>query len=87
MNPAMSLHTYGAYFQDQWRVNQRLTVTAGLRYENQRPATERYNRLAYFNENVMNPISAQIAPLLGTPIDGGFRTPVPATFRMAGREP
>ena len=25
MDPAMSLHTYGAYIQDQWRVNHRLT--------------------------------------------------------------
>jgi hypothetical protein len=73
MNPAMSLHTFGAYVQDQWRVNQRLTVTAGLRYENQRPATERYNRLSYFNENVVNPISAQVAPLLGRPVMGGFQ--------------
>lgn len=73
MNPAMSLHTYGAYLQDQWRVNQRLTVTAGLRYENQRPATERYNRLAYFNENVVNPISAAVAPLLGRQVMGGFQ--------------
>jgi hypothetical protein len=55
-----------------WLRYERLTVTAGLRYENQRPATERYNRLAYFNENVVNPISAQAAPLLGRQIHGGF---------------
>jgi hypothetical protein len=72
MDPAMSLHTYGLYVQDQWRVNDRLTVTGGLRYENQRPATERYNRLAYFDMNVVNPISAQVAPLLGRPVNGGF---------------
>lgn len=73
MDPAMSLHTFGGYFQDQWRVNQRLTVTAGLRYENQRPATERYNRLAYFNENIENPISSDVAPALGRPVTGGFQ--------------
>lgn len=37
-----------ALLTDQWRATQRLTITAGLRYENQRPATERFNRLTYF---------------------------------------
>lgn len=72
IDPAMSLHTYGMYIQDQWRVNQRLTINAGLRYENQRPATERFNRLTYFNPNAPSPISAQVAPLLGRPVTGGF---------------
>jgi TonB dependent receptor len=68
MNPAMSLHTFGLYFQDQWRATQRLTITAGLRYENQRPATERYNRLTYFDSNVVNPISSA----LPFPVHGAF---------------
>src|SRR5205814_234683 len=49
INPAMNLPVYGAYIQDQWRVNDRLTVNVGVRYENQRPATERFNRMTYFN--------------------------------------
>jgi Carboxypeptidase regulatory-like domain/TonB dependent receptor len=61
MDPAMSLHTIGLYFQDQWRATDRLTVTAGLRYENQRPATERFNRLTYFDPNAVNPISTALA--------------------------
>jgi len=73
IDPAMSLHTYGTYIQDQWRVTPRLTINAGLRYENQRPATERFNRLMYFNANVLNPISAQVEPLLGRPVYGEFQ--------------
>ncbi len=58
IDPAMGLHTFGAYIQDQWRVSSRLTVNVGVRYENQRPATERINRIEYFNTNVLNPISS-----------------------------
>src|SRR5207237_5139527 len=68
MDPAMSLHTIGLYIQDQWRATDRLTVTAGLRYENQRPATERYNRLTYFDKTAVNPISTA----LGYNVYGAF---------------
>lgn len=68
MDPAMSLHTFGLYLQDQWRASQRLTITAGLRYENQRPATERFNRLTYFDGNAVNPISTAV----GSTVHGEF---------------
>lgn len=67
-DPAMSMHAYGAYVQDQWRVTPRLTVNLGVRYENQRPATERYNRIDWFDPTVVNPISSQ----LGYNVYGGF---------------
>ncbi|HEX6822358.1 MAG TPA: TonB-dependent receptor [Candidatus Sulfotelmatobacter sp.] len=70
MDPAMSLHTFGVYAQDQWRATPRLTVTAGLRYENQRPATERYNRLTYFDQSVVNPISSSLTGF--GPVRGAF---------------
>ncbi len=72
INPAMTVKIFGGYIQDQWRINPRLTINAGLRYENQRPATERYNRLMYFDPNAANPIAAQVAPLLGRQITGAF---------------
>ena len=68
IDPAMSEHAFGGYVQDQWRVTSRLTLNLGLRYENQRPATERYNRLTYFDPTVVNPISSQ----LGFNVPGGF---------------
>ena len=68
IDPAMSEHAFGIYLQDQWRVTSRLTLNLGLRYENQRPATERYNRLTYFDPTVVNPISSQI----GFNVPGGF---------------
>jgi hypothetical protein len=69
MDPAMSLHTIGLYVQDQWRATDRLTITAGLRYENQRPATERYNRLTYFDPNAVNPLSNAF----GSTLHGAFQ--------------
>lgn len=68
MDPAMSLHTFGTYLQDSWRVSNRLTISAGVRYENQRPATERHNRLAYFDTSLQNPLSQAF----GSPLYGGF---------------
>ncbi len=73
IDAAMTIHIFGVYIQDQWRVTPRLTINAGIRYENQRPATERWNRLMYFNPNAANPISAAVAPLLGRQITGAFQ--------------
>ncbi len=72
IDPAMAMHTYGTYIQDQWRLTQRLTLNFGIRYENQRPATERFNRLMYFDSSALNPISAAVAPALGRQITGAF---------------
>ncbi|HEV2136084.1 MAG TPA: carboxypeptidase-like regulatory domain-containing protein [Terracidiphilus sp.] len=58
MDPAFSAHTLGTYAQDDWKLTPRMTISVGLRYENQRPATERYNRIAYFDPKAVNPISA-----------------------------
>lgn len=64
---AASLRTYAGYVQDNWRVTRRLTLNLGLRYELQRPATERFNRLSYFNPEVASPLAARS----GLPIQGG----------------
>ncbi len=68
MDPAMSLHTIGLFIQDQWRATDRMTITAGLRYENQRPATERFNRLTYFDKTAVNPLSSAV----GFTVPGAF---------------
>jgi Carboxypeptidase regulatory-like domain/TonB dependent receptor len=38
-----------AFVQDDWRINRRFTVTAGLRYEYAWPAVDGHNRLANFD--------------------------------------
>lgn len=57
VQPAPLAKYYGAYVQDIWRVNARLTLNFGLRWEQQRPRTERYNRYNYFDYDVRNPLS------------------------------
>lgn len=68
MDPAFSQHSFGMYLQDEWRATNRLTITAGLRYENQRPATERHNRIAYFDLGATNPLSQAF----GSTLKGAF---------------
>lgn len=50
----------GLYLHDDFKVNKRLTLNIGLRYELESPLTERFNRLvAGFAFDTSNPIEAQ----------------------------
>ena len=52
---------YAVYAQDDFKVNNRLTLNLGLRYDVQLPYLERYNRQAsMFNINQVNPVSGQV---------------------------
>ncbi len=44
----------GLYFGDNWKVNNKLTLNLGLRYDLPGPWSERHDRLTYFNPSVAN---------------------------------
>lgn len=65
---------YQAYFvEDSWRATQKLTVNLGLRWEIPGAYTERDDRLATFNPDIVNPLLAGINnPVTGQPFLGAF---------------
>ncbi len=57
-------YAHAWYFQDNWRVTDRLTVNLGLRYELTLPRTERYNRQSWIDPNATSPLQVPGLPQL-----------------------
>src|SRR5262245_15499132 len=58
--PASSSSYWGWYFQDDWKLTPKLTMTLGLRYELDVPRTERYDRLSVFRLNLPSPLAGKV---------------------------
>lgn len=56
---------YGFYFQDDWKVSKRLTLNLGLRYDENLPWTERFNRQTTFDYTSNSPLSTSAFPVRG----------------------
>jgi hypothetical protein len=65
--PATEDRQYAWFVQDNWKVNQKLTLNLGLRYDVSMPRTDRFNRQNWMDLNVTSPLSV---PALGT-LHGG----------------
>ncbi|MBL8203025.1 MAG: carboxypeptidase regulatory-like domain-containing protein [Blastocatellia bacterium] len=55
--PALQSKYYAAFVQDDWKVNERLTLNLGLRWEFETGNTERFNRLLNFDDQAAFPIN------------------------------
>lgn len=58
-------HYYAVYAQDNWRLSKRLTLNLGLRWDIQKPTTDRYDRYSTFMFNAPSPITIPGMNLLG----------------------
>jgi len=58
--PASSSSYWGWYFQDDWKLTPKLTMTLGLRYELDVPRTERYDRYAFFRLDQPSPLAGKV---------------------------
>jgi hypothetical protein len=61
---------WGLYAQDDWKINTRLTLSIGVRYEVDIPRTERYNRLSYFDINAPSPLGNSVPVPAGATCPG-----------------
>ena len=80
---------HGAFIQDEWKVNPKLTISAGLRYEFEGAPTERFNRNTRgFDLTSPNPVqaSAQAAWTADFPagLSVGPGLPVKTSFSALG---
>ncbi len=66
--PATENFQYGGFIQDNWHVNDRLTLNLGVRYDIDAPRTERYNGLSFFDPNAPSPLKN----VPGVPATGSF---------------
>ncbi len=71
---ALQSRYIGWYVQDDWRISSKLTLNIGFRYSIEPYITERFNRLATFNADV---VPTKAAEYTGLPLKGGlqFMTP------------
>jgi hypothetical protein len=55
--PATTNYQYGFFAQDNWKVNAKLTLNLGLRYDLTKPRTDRDNRQNWFDPKPTSPLN------------------------------
>jgi hypothetical protein len=71
-----SYKSYAAFIQDDWKVNHKLALNIGLRFENENSPVDRWGRLqAGMCLTCQNPISSEV-PAVSLPNGASFASPV-----------
>jgi hypothetical protein len=63
VRPAFAAKYMGFYSQNDWRVNSKLTINLGLRYEIQPAPTERYGRFSSFDMTAASPFGGGVGAI------------------------
>ncbi|MCX6610010.1 MAG: carboxypeptidase regulatory-like domain-containing protein [Acidobacteria bacterium] len=68
VGPSLALlqPSYNWYLQDDYKILRNLTINLGLRFEYQTPFKERYNQLAYFDPDAIEPVTGRAGVLTST---------------------
>lgn len=75
-NSYFSYPYFAPFFQDDWKITQRLTINLGLRWDFQGPPSEANNKMVGdFNTTSPNPVSSEITATLPKPLLGGLTYP------------
>jgi hypothetical protein len=70
MQPAEKEYYYALYIHDDWKVNSRLTLNLGFRWDYEAPLVEHYNRMVLgFDLNMASPIASKVQ---GLTLKGGL---------------
>ena len=71
--PFMSTHSpkYDVFFQDNWRVTDKLTIGLGIRYDLEIPRTERYDRMNWWDLELAQPTISAPNPVLTGDLPAG----------------
>jgi hypothetical protein len=71
IRPAVASNYTGLFLQDDFKVNRKLTVNLGVRWDIEGGTRERYGRLSVFNPEVRSPLSDRT----GLNLRGGYEFP------------